>query len=510
MNTDKEQFNEVDDILRQYLNDIEIEPSADFFDKVRKRKRSLFLLFRNKFLLMTFSILIFTLSVYLSFSNTGFLGGSSEQTADISSQNNEEEDQGNPYAMNEGSNKQVPDMPVNVEGTTPAVKEDENTEMGRPVHSKLNDHRLISGNDLSSVEGDYIIKDKKNVSYPSAIFSGNFDEISFVSSTIPGGSDPSSDFLQNSPANRPLLKKMPLKQPFIRINAGDDDPVLVKKKISIQQKRISWFAEIYHELSYNDYFINSGNEEVSSATNKSTILKGSYNTANAGFLIGFSKNNSSLKAGLSFVTLNEDYTDHNLPAEPEPGFQAVYNGTPWTFANNDQYFFVDSSDGYYHYVYIQDSVTHIVDSVWDNLYDTSLVNIFDTVQVQIGRTMQYRKNDFRYRLFEFPLIYSYEYSFGNYGINFGGGIVPGLLSCTPLYFYNGDHFEIQEQSVRYNRFVISATCMLGMRYFLHERANIFFNLGYKKGLSSLYERSSGISQKSSSVFLQYGICLTIK
>lgn len=512
MNDNANNLNEVDDVLKQYLNDIEIEPSASLYNKVRKRRATPFWFYRNLRLLLTLVVLISTLSVYLSLTYPGFHYDSSEQTAAIGNENSVQNNNSKNY------------IEKNL---------DDSAKLGNTIsnlHENQNDlssnEKTIGEKNLRNVklsESDDIIKDSLNTQvrkeHKKRDKKNNEKTIQATQTEPQFLKEDTKDNLLNI-NNGILIEKSPVLKPINKLSSlfvnriEDvylDDSLSSMKSLNVKSVKYSFFVEIAYDITFNKFSVNAENiESQSISQGLSKILTSNISYNNWTLLMGCSYITSSFKAGITFRTFSESFIYSDFALKPLHELQQIYNGTPWSFTFNNEYFYIDSTSGYFHYYYLQDSVTHIIDSSWQSIYDTSLVNIFDTVTVITEQMMKYRKKDFTYRIFEFPVIYTYRYPIGRWAIDMGIGVIPGIINATPRYYYNGFYFENLNAYKAFNKFVLSASCMLGVRYWLNEKSSVFVNAGYKKGFSSVNSHAEGTSMRISSEFLQFGLTVNLK
>lgn len=519
MNDNANNLNEVDDVLKQYLNDIEIEPSASLYNKVRKRRATPFWFYRNLRLLLTLVVLISTLSVYLSLTYPGFHSDSSEQTAAMC----ENKLNGNDYATR------------NVNSYTEEVKSvnDENALTKNSINGDFNDGSVISAvmsepvNDNNAI--GVISHSELQLTLPDSLRQKRKKSKKKLTILVPEQSQPNApDFIkedhetsfighhQDSKVSHEIhfcnVKRInSIGPPLLTSFNSPRDPSYLESPLQPNQKSLIWLAEVSCDLTLNSFIVASNSHESESmASGLSEILTRGYSTQNWNLLAGFIYRNINIKAGVSYSAFSENFIHSDLPLKPSQQIQHEYNGTPWTYSINNAYFYVDSSNGYFHYSYIQDSATHVFDSVWVYLYDTSQVSIFDSVMVNVAEYMKYKRQEFTYSVFEFPLIYAYQYPLGRIGISFGGGIVPGIVTAKPRFMYNGSYFEPAEMTGSYNRFIISALCMAESNYWLNERTGIMLAAGYKRGLNSLYRDDRPYVVRTSAFFLRFGVQYRLK
>jgi len=292
----------------------------------------------------------------------------------------------------------------------------------------------------------------------------------------------------------------------IKINSPADLLMGFNPAVVSQFNPAFWSAEIYASANYLFSKIKAVNPENDMlAESRQNSLNPGLSSFNYGLLLNYHKRFYILSAGINYNSFTE-HTDYGMVLfNPQINYEQYYNGTPYNFTLNGNYYQVDSSS-YWHYTYVVDSVLHIADSVQGFEIDTNLVSVFDSLAFSKFDTADYSKLKAKYSLIEIPLYAGIEINRGKWGYAISAGIIPGFLIRQSGSFINGSNeITLPDGLFPMRKFVLSGGLKIQFNYYPGTRLMLFAGPEAKISLINASEKNSGLSQKWYTVGLRGGI-----
>ncbi len=153
-----------------------------------------------------------------------------------------------------------------------------------------------------------------------------------------------------------------------------------------------------------------------------------------GFSLLFSmeKNNFALSSGFGFSKFEQNFSADELVYNPTQILQVTQSGT---ITNVD-------SVSYWHYYYLSDSTIHLVDSVLEWREVTTVIQLFDSAYVAHNDTLQNIQWKIRFNRIEIPLTAGFLKSYGRYQFGLNSGFSFDLVKPVCGYLYNGKYSSV--------------------------------------------------------------------
>ncbi|MBN2730280.1 MAG: hypothetical protein JXR53_13730 [Bacteroidales bacterium] len=166
-----------------------------------------------------------------------------------------------------------------------------------------------------------------------------------------------------------------------------------------------------------------------------------------------------------------------------------------TYNLTQQYYDIDTN-AYWYYIYVSDSVVHVVDSAWVVELDSNLVQVFDTV-IQTGYdTLAEAQWQRKTTLFEIPIMFGKKFNLGNHSLAISAGIGTAFVLKSEGKVYSGlqNSQPFTEISSQTNSLEFSFLMNVSYEYFIHERMSIQIQPYFRKKLmQSTSGSESGLS-----------------
>ncbi len=267
-----------------------------------------------------------------------------------------------------------------------------------------------------------------------------------------------------------------------------------------------WSADLSVSAHYLNSSIKSLNPETSLlADTRNNALEPGISSYNLSLMLNLHKNSFIASAGINYNMFSE-LTDYEIVLfNPRTHYDQYYNGTPYTFTFNGNYYQVDSTL-YWHYTYVADSVIHVADSVQSYEIDTIPVSVFDSLAITKFDTADYSKLKANYSLIEFPLYAGIEINKGKWGYTFSAGIIPGFLMLRNGSLFNGTEEVLLPNDIfPLRKFVLSGGLKVQFNYYPGTKFMLFAGPEIKGLLINASEKGSGFQQKWYSWGLRGGI-----
>lgn len=169
-----------------------------------------------------------------------------------------------------------------------------------------------------------------------------------------------------------------------------------------------------------------------------------------------------------------------------------------TYNLTQQYYDIDTN-AYWYYIYVSDSVVHVVDSAWVTEVDSSLVQVFDTIMQTTYDALPEAQWQRKTTLFEIPVMLGKKFNMGKHSLAICAGIGTAFVLNSEGKVYNGlqnsqPFTEIISQT---NSLEFSFLMNVSYEYFIHERMSIQIQPYFRK---KLLQSTSGSDNGLSSDF----------
>lgn len=196
----------------------------------------------------------------------------------------------------------------------------------------------------------------------------------------------------------------------------------------------------------------------------------------------------------SFTYLSKEhlYNPKTSPHVIQSGLESTYDST-----------------SFWHYTWAQDSVYHIVDSVWETIIDTTIVSLYDTLSIVRFDTLRSGKATQTVSLFMFPISFGYQIPFGVYEAGISAGFSAGVLTKVSGNLFGESTLSnpFIEASTRFkaNYFVYSWTLSAYLRRSLSDRISIGVSPYYRSGMNFLKNVENGNVNKLNGLGVNFQI-----
>lgn len=317
-------------------------------------------------------------------------------------------------------------------------------------------------------------------------------------------SDP-TDEVKQAPAGLSFSFMAPLKpdisNSILSYNLPDYNPQEFPEK-----KIHRWSAEASMIVSSTYTRLRSLLPETSTLVNaRNDALSSSVSSYSGSLLFSFHYNTWLFSGGLSWQSFTEQ-TDYGMVlTNPQQSYHYYYNGSPYTYIENNNYYLVDSTS-FWHYTYVVDSMWHVSDSILGFEIDTTLVNATDSSLLTRFDTADYSRLKASYSLFEIPLYAGFEICRGKWGYGFRGGVIPGILIRQQGSLFDGSQ-EVYLPSDIFpaRKFILSAGVAGYLNFYPSEKMNLFAGPEIKATIINIAKTGSGIHQQWISTGVRGGI-----
>lgn len=175
--------------------------------------------------------------------------------------------------------------------------------------------------------------------------------------------------------------------------------------------------------------------------------------------------------------------------------------------NLTQQFYDIDTNAYWYYIYVSDSVVHVVDSAWVVEVDSNLVQVFDTIMQTAYDTLAEAQWQRKATLFEIPIMFGKKFNMGNHSLAISAGIGTAFILYSEGKVFNGLNAlqPFTEISSQTNSFEFSFLMNLSYEYFIHERMSIQIQPYFRKKLMQSTSASEGGLSSDFSLGLSGGI-----
>lgn len=226
-----------------------------------------------------------------------------------------------------------------------------------------------------------------------------------------------------------------------------------------------------------------------------------------GINFNINKKHWLLQAGVSMIKIQDDFKYANLFTNPHQVILMQPNNNPYNYINNGNYFLIDTPGGYWHYTYVSDSTIHIKDSVWQNIIDTNLVDIYDSTLKTVYDTLKNKKLRNTYSYIEIPVMVGYEVSYGNFDIALKGGIITSFLVNTSIASPVSDSTgPVPAGSTpQFKSIFFSGIFSAAVHYKITEHWSIYSEPYYRKCLSDMNVKNTILNQKVNAFGVRVGV-----
>ena len=184
---------------------------------------------------------------------------------------------------------------------------------------------------------------------------------------------------------------------------------------------------------------------------------------------------------------------------------------PSVFQNIDitQNSLIDTTGGYYHYYYVSDSNVRVIDSVWTWKVDTSLYNVYDTVNKTTYDTITNPSWKNSYSFIDLPLSFGWQKNFGRFNFGIKTGPIINLLITTkgsiPIKYNNTIILtDIKDEFKKY-QFGLSWQAAATLGYFISSNFAVECSPYYRFTLIGIKPINTGAEIKNNSFGLQLGL-----
>ncbi len=219
----------------------------------------------------------------------------------------------------------------------------------------------------------------------------------------------------------------------------------------------------------------------------------------AGIDIRAEKRHLFFDAGIQYARFTENIKSDNILINPQN--QQFYNFTGQTMN-------VDTGGGSYHYFWICDSVPRLLDSVWTWKIDTTYLNHYDTINTKIYDTLNHPEWRNSYTFIELPLSVGWQYNFGKLNIGIKTGPIMSLLLGTKGFVPSGRNEQAYMNTLNseFKKFSMGLSWQVAavVSYFISERMLLEcqpYGRMSIKGVST----SSGYVMKNNSLGITVGV-----
>lgn len=108
---------------------------------------------------------------------------------------------------------------------------------------------------------------------------------------------------------------------------------------------------------------------------------------------------------------------------------------------------------------------------------------------------------------EFPLVAEYNFMFNKFSVGLNAGISPGLATYRNGYYINKnqENFDNISTSTEFRKWIWSARAGVNINYRISNGMEIYLQPQYRTNLNSVFNSSSGIKQKYTSVGTSLGL-----
>ena len=108
---------------------------------------------------------------------------------------------------------------------------------------------------------------------------------------------------------------------------------------------------------------------------------------------------------------------------------------------------------------------------------------------------------------EFPIIAEYNFVFNKFSIGLNGGISPGIATFRSGYYIskNQESFEDVNTNTEFRKWIWNARAGINVHYKISHGLEIYIQPQYRTNLSSVFNSSSGIKQKYTSIGTSMGL-----
>jgi hypothetical protein len=108
---------------------------------------------------------------------------------------------------------------------------------------------------------------------------------------------------------------------------------------------------------------------------------------------------------------------------------------------------------------------------------------------------------------EFPIIAEYNFVFNKFSIGLNGGISPGIATYRNGYYIskNQESFENINSNTEFRKWIWNARAGLNINYRISNGMEVYLQPQYRTNLNSVFNSSSGIKQKYTSIGTSLGL-----
>jgi hypothetical protein len=276
-----------------------------------------------------------------------------------------------------------------------------------------------------------------------------------------------------------------------------------------QPKKNPWSLECFIAPSYtaNYIFGATSQESIDYSDRLKDVTKPGLNYT-AGININYLYRNWQLQSGIAYTRINEKIQSEMFLENPKDAYDYTPNGNIFNYTLNGNYYFIDTSSISYTYVYTQDSIIHVSDTIWNYAIDTSTVSIFDSTLVTIFDTNN-RKTFYNFTTYlEVPLLISYEFPYDHLSFYIKGGLVTGfLIKAYGKKISNNDFISLIDVKGNsgYANIIYTFSMAVGIRYKLNEHFDILAEPYYRRNINSLFVKNYPVTLRYNTFGLRVGL-----
>ncbi|HOH84180.1 MAG TPA: hypothetical protein PLI16_06155 [Bacteroidales bacterium] len=224
-----------------------------------------------------------------------------------------------------------------------------------------------------------------------------------------------------------------------------------------------------------------------------------YPSITAGIDIRAEKRHLFFEAGVQYALFTENIKSDNVLINPQN--HQFYNFTGQTMN-------VDTGGGSYHYFWICDSVPRLLDSVWTWKIDTTYLNLYDTVNTKVYDTLHHPEWRNSYTFIELPLSVGWQYNFGRLNVGIKTGPIMSLLVGTKGFVPSGRNEQAYMNTLdsEFKKFSMGLSWHIAtmVSYLINERILLECQPYYRMNLKSI-STSSGYAMKNNSLGITVGV-----